>query len=173
MSSVIAASFVAAQNVSSGRMWRNAALVMCGHHVFGIPLRVIARQAADRRRLEIILRPPHRHLEPERQHALADLAGFFDERLVAFPAFARADRGAAERRAEIEQVIADEAAAVLGDQRRQRVDALGVDVIEPRGEHEIAAQLAAMFVRDRRRWDRRRGCRGSGCGRPGGPASPC
>ena len=32
---VIAASFVAAQNVSSGRMWRNAALVMCGHQSSG------------------------------------------------------------------------------------------------------------------------------------------
>ena len=35
ISSSIAASFVAAQNVSSGRMWRNAALVMCGHQVSG------------------------------------------------------------------------------------------------------------------------------------------
>ena len=83
--------------------------------LFGIPLRMIARQAADRRRFEIILRAPHRDVEAERQRALADLAGLFDQRLVTFPAFARADRGAAERRSEIEQVMADEAAAVLGD----------------------------------------------------------
>ena len=37
---------------------------------------------------------------------------------------------------------------VLGDERRQRVDALRVDVIEPRREHEVAAQLAPVFVRD-------------------------
>ena len=33
-------------------------------------------------------------------------------------------------------------------ERRQRVDALRIDVIEPRRKHEVAAQLAAMLVRD-------------------------
>ena len=56
--------------------------------------------------------------------------------------------GATDRRAEVEQVVPDNAAAAVGDHRIERVDGLRVDVVHPRGERAVRPQLPAMLVRD-------------------------
>ena len=67
--------------------------------------------------------------------------------LVAGARLLRVDAGAAERRAEVDQVVPDDAAPVSVDERVERVDAARVVVVEPRREHAQAAQLAAVLVR--------------------------
>ena len=53
----------------------------------------------------------------------------------------------AERRADVLQVVLDDRAAVLGDQRVERVRRLEVRQVRPRAEDAQRAQLAAMLVR--------------------------
>ncbi len=67
---------------------------------------------------------------------------------VAFPVVRRPDAAAAERGPEVDQVVPHERAAVFRDQHVERVDGLGVHVVQPRREHAVAAQLAPIFVRD-------------------------
>jgi hypothetical protein len=85
-------------------------------------------------------------LQAEADQAAAHGAGV-EQVLRAGPVVGRGHAAAAERRAEVDQVVAHVGAAVLGHQRVERVDRLGVHVIEPRGKHAVAAQLAAILVR--------------------------
>lgn len=84
----------------------------------------------------------------QREGTARDFARRLHQTLEPLPFLAGSDRSAAEHRAEVEQVATDVAATAFVHQHVERVDALGVDVVEPRGEHSIGAQLASMLVID-------------------------
>ena len=54
----------------------------------------------------------------------------------------------AERRADVLQIVFDDRAAVLGDERVERIRRLEIGEVRPRAEDTQRAQLAAVLVRD-------------------------
>src|SRR5204863_9716949 len=96
-------------------------------------------------------RPPLRSVEAEPGDPPRDLSRF-DQALFTRPVVRRADAAAAERRAEIHQVVPHVGMTVLGDERVERIDRLRVHVIQPRREHAVAAELAAILVCDQVVW---------------------
>ena len=122
----------------------------CRVRVVGLPVLrpVVGRlEAPDRRNIRIRHLEPGPHVEPERQHRDQRRPRLPHE-LVAGAAALRPDAAAAERRAEIEQVVADDLPVARGDDAVERVRAADLVVIQPGGEDRQAAQLAAVFVRD-------------------------
>ena len=115
--------------------------------LLGIPARVIDRERADRARAVHRDRPPVLDVEAERGDPHQGLLAF-DEVLPAFERLAGIHAGAAHGRPEVEQVVPDDAPAVLLDDRVERVDRLGIDVVHPRRERAVRAQFAAVLVRE-------------------------
>jgi hypothetical protein len=58
----------------------------------------------------------------------------FDQVFPPFVRFPRIDARAPERRAEIQEVVANHVPAVLLDHRIEGVDRLGIDMVQPGGE---------------------------------------
>ena len=71
-----------------------------------------------------------------------------EEQFPALVVFVRTVGARAERRADILQIVSNDAAAVLGDNGIERVAGLHVHQIGPCAEHFQRPQLAPVFVRD-------------------------
>ena len=106
----------------------------------------VGLEAPDGRQVGIVHLQPRPHVEAERDHR--------DERrprlpdvLVAGARALGARAAAAQRRAEVDQVVAQDLAAADVLQEVARVDGAAVVVVQPGAEHAHRAQLAAMFVR--------------------------
>ena len=84
-------------------------------------------------------------MRAEGQHAGEGDAGL-PKVLIAGAGLLLADAAAAQDRAEVDEVMADELAAVFLDQHVDGVDGARVVVVEPGRHHPEAAQLAAVLM---------------------------
>ncbi len=88
---------------------------------------------------------PRPDVEPEGEHRDERRAGFPDV-LVARAGFLGRRASAAERGGEVDQVVPDDAPALVLDEGVERVDAPRVVVIQPGREHAQAAKLPPVLV---------------------------
>ncbi len=134
----------AAQKRSSGRALVKAGLGYSGFQSSGGSTRPRCGRARGSRVGHL---DPRADVEAEREHR-DERRPRFPEELVAGARALRLRRAAAERRSEVEQVMADDRAAAGADERVEAVDAARVVVVQPGAEDEQPAQLAAMLVRE-------------------------